>query len=445
MTTILDSTSEQQPRSDFYTYMLRRPAGPDTPPEIIFPDGTVPFYIGKGHGRRIKGHEMCAQKREDCRHISCRVIRKVWREDGEIVSDKMEEHLTEVEAFKQEKSWIAYGRKIGWPLRNLTDGGEGTSGYKTAPAQIERHRQQMKELFSASERVENQRQIMLQYWEEHPEIREQYRIKCADPVARAKLGEPNIGNAYNAKSYEGFMNPLGEVFIGIFNLAQFAREHNLDRVHLGEVDQGTRISHKGWTRYPPLEREEKPPTYAKSGFKSPDGTIYEAEVVPNLTSFCAQHGLERRCMGQLGKGELHSYKGWTRHPEIKPERDYHNTYTGPSLISPEGVIYTPEMIDNLTQFSLTHSLQTSNMSLVAQGKQVAHKGWTRYPPLEKPSKYIPVKSPNGTIYTIDNMSEFCRQHGLHSSAMSAVNLGKLPSYKGWTRCDPDVTQPPLFE
>lgn len=32
-----------------------------------------------------------------------------------------------------ERRWIAHGRALGWPLTNLTDGGEGAAGYKASP------------------------------------------------------------------------------------------------------------------------------------------------------------------------------------------------------------------------------------------------------------------------------------------------------------------------
>lgn len=211
-------------------------------------------------------------------------------------------------------------------------------------------------------------------------MREQARRRFDDPAVRARAGTANIGNTYHAKTWEGFQSPAGQIYTKVYNLKKFSREHGLILSKMCQVADGERISHKGWTRYPPLERAAKPPTYAKAGFKDPNGIIYEAESIPNLAEFCRQHGLTRACMVRLGDGTLHSHKGWTRYPEINEERDYHGTYTGPSLMSPDGIIYTTEEIDNLTAFCSTHNLQTSSMSMVANGKQRIHKGWTRYRP-----------------------------------------------------------------
>lgn len=42
-------------------------------------------------------------------------------------------------------------------------------------------------------------------------------------------------------------------------------------------------------------------------------------------------------------------------------------------------------------------------------------------------------SPSGGIVDIYNMAKFCRENGLHSSNMAAVNTGRIKSYKGWTK------------
>lgn len=74
----------------------------------------TPYYIGKGKGNRITGHHNVPIPKDDDR----RVIVK--------------ESLSETDALKLEVELISkYGRKDNGTgiLRNLTDGGEGTSGW----------------------------------------------------------------------------------------------------------------------------------------------------------------------------------------------------------------------------------------------------------------------------------------------------------------------------
>lgn len=95
----------------FYTYVWLRK------------DGT-PYYIGKGHGDRAYRHDRPNARRPRDRS---RIVTQVWPDEST--------------AFEAERLLIArFGRKDNGTgiLRNLTDGGEGSSGYKQTPAANER-------------------------------------------------------------------------------------------------------------------------------------------------------------------------------------------------------------------------------------------------------------------------------------------------------------------
>ncbi len=79
--------------SRFYVYfLLREEAG-------------IPFYVGKGVGKRISDHEKAALAGEDS-HKS-RIIRKVIANLGYLPKKKVAEGLVEIEAFALEISLIA--------------------------------------------------------------------------------------------------------------------------------------------------------------------------------------------------------------------------------------------------------------------------------------------------------------------------------------------------
>ena len=89
------------------------------------PDGTI-FYVGKGSGYRINTHENMARKGDDS--YRSRVIRKVWREGGEVRKEKVFETDDEQEAFDYERMLT---REIGLAyLTNAVEGGGGTSGWR---------------------------------------------------------------------------------------------------------------------------------------------------------------------------------------------------------------------------------------------------------------------------------------------------------------------------
>lgn len=97
------------PRSDFYVYVIFRPNG-------------MPCYVGKGQKDRWKHHAKRTHSR--------RLAGIYAQAGGDLPVVKVREHLTEVQAIEAEVLLITViGRGEAGPLVNLTDGGEGLSGY----------------------------------------------------------------------------------------------------------------------------------------------------------------------------------------------------------------------------------------------------------------------------------------------------------------------------
>jgi hypothetical protein len=102
----------------FYVYALARPV------KVKRSIDWRVFYIGKGSKRRVWRHE--SEARRGCRCHKCNIIRKVWREGGEIQRYILLTTEDEQTAFAYEKEMIAmHGREN---LVNYTEGGDGASG-----------------------------------------------------------------------------------------------------------------------------------------------------------------------------------------------------------------------------------------------------------------------------------------------------------------------------
>ena len=96
----------------FYVYILFRPSG-------------VPCYVGKGQGSRWTYHERAGLKHEN-KHLA----RIIANAGGSIPRVKIREGLTNDEAIETEMALIAaIGRGSSGPLVNLTDGGDGQTGW----------------------------------------------------------------------------------------------------------------------------------------------------------------------------------------------------------------------------------------------------------------------------------------------------------------------------
>jgi len=89
-------------------------------------DTLEPFYIGKGSGRRMTQHSN--------RSIYWKRIVAKHGYTGDILS----RFTTHEEALKYEVEMIAFFRSEGFKLCNLTDGGDGTVGYKRSDELNER-------------------------------------------------------------------------------------------------------------------------------------------------------------------------------------------------------------------------------------------------------------------------------------------------------------------
>lgn len=101
--------------------------------EHIRPDTNAVFYVGKGKGRR------CFEYRRRNPHWNC-IVSKAGGFEVRVVVDGIDEEL----AFFVEQELISKLKTNGIVLANITNGGEGTSGYV--------HTKESKAVFSATMR-----------------------------------------------------------------------------------------------------------------------------------------------------------------------------------------------------------------------------------------------------------------------------------------------------
>jgi len=97
-----------KPKKQFYIYAHCRPDG-------------EPFYIGKGHSRR--SHDFIRNRSNHHKNI----VAEHGKKNILIYTRNCE---SEQQAFKHEVWMIAWCRAQGYRITNMTDGGEGVSGYK---------------------------------------------------------------------------------------------------------------------------------------------------------------------------------------------------------------------------------------------------------------------------------------------------------------------------
>lgn len=262
----------------FYTYAYLRK------------DGT-PYYIGKGKNGRVyhKRHRISVPPKE-------RIL-------------FLKQNLSEEDAIKHEMYMIfVFGRKDleTGILRNLTNGGEGMSGYKHSEEFIERMRTNNP---SKDPRVSK--------------IKSEKLSGKKNPMY-GKTGEksPNYGKPRTRESIEkrtksfckntyAIISPKGEKFV-TNNMSKFCREHNLDKGNMSSVILSKSKHHKGWVcclmegnNFPEELIKYEPKKYY---ITSPDGKKYMTE---NLNEFCKDNNLQHSEMYRLINRKLSQHKGWT--------------------------------------------------------------------------------------------------------------------------------------
>ena len=162
----------------FYVYVLCRPNG-------------KPFYVGKGSGRRIFDHD--AEARRDCACYKCRVIRKIWRNGGEIVRYTVFTTDDEDTAYAYEAELIAmHGRSN---LTNGTDGGIGGRGATPSP-EVRALHSELRKANWADPAYRARMTAMSQTLYADPEMRAKLseigKARLADPAEREKLSKAQI-------------------------------------------------------------------------------------------------------------------------------------------------------------------------------------------------------------------------------------------------------------
>lgn len=114
-----------------YTYML------------VDPRNNVPFYVGKGQGRRCDFHVDEAKYYTNRKSPKLNKIRKLLSLGLQPIVVKVEEGVSDAQAIEFECLLIAEIRDLGISLTNMTDGGDGAQGYR----HTEEHKQMMRERF----------------------------------------------------------------------------------------------------------------------------------------------------------------------------------------------------------------------------------------------------------------------------------------------------------
>jgi hypothetical protein len=245
-----------------------------------------PYYVGKGCGRRAFSGQ-----------------RAIPRPKSKTLIVFIQEGLTELDALNLEVYCIGlYGRINNGTgiLRNMTDGGEGCSGYVFS--------EKMKRNFSINRKGRKM----------SDEAKKNMSIArtgvTPTQATREKISQSNSRNKYELIASDG------KIYV-CMNLTVFGREHGLRRSALSNLVQGRRKTHKGWRgkildgamgnyshAQSTLEKMRSSNIQYTYELQSPSGTIY---TTTSTTQFAKEHNLSQPALSKVVRGLAAHHKGWT--------------------------------------------------------------------------------------------------------------------------------------
>ena len=183
------------------------------------PDTNMPFYVGKGSGRRAK----TAGGRKRNKHHT-HIINKLMRLGMCFDIKIIHENLTEQEAFDLEIERISFWRTLGVPLTNMTNGGEGASGFSVPESTREKIRESLK-------------------GRKRPEISAMFKGRKASEAARANMSAAQKGKPMSEKARAAFKVRSGwnhsEDTIARMRARVFSEEH---RAKISAAKKGHTVS-----------------------------------------------------------------------------------------------------------------------------------------------------------------------------------------------------------
>jgi len=167
----------------FYVYVYLDPRKPGLFKYGEYEFGYEPIYVGKGQGERLEEHWLYAKKgilREGNRH-KFNKLRKIMKEGLEPIIFRYKNNLEEDVSFLLETKMITtIGRndKKEGPLVNMTDGGEGLSGYVYSKKQREENSKRLKQYYKENPFSEELKKKLSDFWTE--EMREERSKQMKD-------------------------------------------------------------------------------------------------------------------------------------------------------------------------------------------------------------------------------------------------------------------------
>lgn len=254
-----------------------------------------PIYIGKGKGLRPKRHFILYKSNNNRFYSKVSSIINSGFEPTYII---IKDNLSEKEAFDYEKFFISLIGRIeyGGTLTNLSDGGEGQSGFKFS--------EESKKKMSDNRRGDKNVMFGKKHTDE-TKLKISISNKGRVSINKGKKLEDIIG-IDKSSVIKNRLSKIGSERKGDKN-GMFGKRHRDDSI---EKMSKNRIKKFGKDN-PNYGREysEDEKTFDAWKLTNVDGSEI---VVDNLNKFCRENNLNPNCMRDIYYGRMKSHRGWIK-------------------------------------------------------------------------------------------------------------------------------------
>jgi group I intron endonuclease len=276
-----------------YCFLDTRKPGKYTFDDITFE--YEPIYIGKGKGIRPKRH-LTLYKSYNNRFYS--KLSSMINSGVEPIYITIKDKLSEEDAFKYEKYFISLIGRIenGGTLTNLSDGGEGQSGFKFSD--------ETKKNMSINRTGEGNSMFGKSHTDD-TKLKISLSKKGKISVNKGKKLEDIVG-IDKASEIRDKLSKVASERVGRKN-HMFGKKHKEESI---EKMRTNRIKLFGEDN-PSFgrERKENEKVYDSWELTDKDGNVI---VVDNLNKFCRENGLNASCMRDLYYGTAKTHKKWIK-------------------------------------------------------------------------------------------------------------------------------------
>ena len=266
-----------------YAYLDPRKEG-----EFIYGNyefGYEPIYIGKGLYKRPKSHIYRIDK-VNTRFYS--KLKSIIKNGYEPIYFVIDYEITEEESFRQEIDLIKTIGRIenGGPLTNMSDGGEGQSGFR----------------LSDESKLKMSKSRIGKKYSPMSDIGKQNISLSKKGIPSSKKGIPANISDEGRKSISDYAKSKTGDKNGMFN-----KKHREDSIELMSKNQKRKFGEDNPNFGREYKEEEK--TTDSWELTNIDGRVL---IVNNLTKYCRENNLSAICMRDISYGRQKSHKGWIK-------------------------------------------------------------------------------------------------------------------------------------